>query len=565
MVLLQCLELFIGISLSCLCLLQDSPQEQSRVHALAGLPICARLHLPSHNLCHGHNHLSKQQPWNIVRCKLITSDAKSASAGKAAAVQAEFAKAGVSAELTKKILKQYKPYLNWNIHTKLRPALQLWLQELGSKQLSEQLQKTERLLWCKPEERHKVYSWLVSKRVNAARVQQKAPRVMTREIRAVHSTFEALKQAASFSDAQMGALLHTHSVALAYRPERVLGTLQAVSTLLGTPMTSDSFRMVIIAAHDRLLLQSPVTLQQRVAFFCQMYATGTHVVKTALTTGVFMTSEPVMQSRAAKLQEQLGWDSEQLKQKLSALPNILKSEPITIARNVQAMQGAGFSQTQVWAICTQHQALLGSKWTSDTNVEKLQFLTCLLGLTLDDIAARPKLLTYSVSGFLGPRVWFLYQTGAVEAPDTIMTSGLFGYMNVSKSLFSERFSSPSAFPSMVFDSTFIDHWKRRWEFLRQHMKLSVETIAAHQDLLLTSLPDRLAPRWQLLSGVASLQADFKAEDHLTALATLSDQDFAQAFGPDGKLSLLCYWTAVHCCFCLHRNHLPNSPKRFAIH
>jgi len=35
-----------------------------------------------------------------------------------------------------------------------------------------------------------------------------------------------------------------------------------------------------------------------------------------------------MQARAAKLQEQLGWDSEQLKQKLSALPNILNSEPL---------------------------------------------------------------------------------------------------------------------------------------------------------------------------------------------------------------------------------------------
>ncbi len=88
---------------------------------------------------------------------------------------------------------------------------------------------------------------------------------------------------------------------------------------------------------------------------------------------------------------------------------------------------------------------------------------------------------------------------------------------------------------MVFDSAFIDHWKQRWGFLRQHMKLSVETIAAHQDLLLTSLPDRLAPRWQLLSSITSEQAAFKAEDHLTALATLSDQDFAQAFRADGEL------------------------------
>ena len=66
------------------------------------------------------------------------------------------------------------------------------------------------------------------------------------------------------------------------------------------------------------------------------------------------------------------------------------------------------------------------------------------------------------------------------------------------------------------------------------MKLSVEVIAAHQDLLLSCLPDKLAPRWQLLSRLASEQAGFKAEDHLTALAILSDQEFVQAFQAEGE-------------------------------
>ncbi|DBA89993.1 TPA: hypothetical protein ACH3X2_004365 [Trebouxia sp. C0005] len=441
----------------------------------------------------------------------------------------------MSAEVTQKVLKRYKYYLTWDVETKLRPALESWLQELGTEQLSQRLQKAPYLLLCKPAESNKVYSWLVSKGVNAARVQQKAPAVMIREITAVQSTYEALQQAAAFSDAQMCMLLHRHSVALACGPERVLGTLQAVSTLLGTPMTSDSFRAVVIAAKDRLFTRNPVTLHQRVTFFCQKYATGTHVARNVILRGGFLTPEPVMQARAAKLQELLGWDSGQLKQKLSANPIILSSEPSTIARNVDDMQAAGFSQIQVWAMCTQQPALLGLKWTSDINVEKLQFLTCLLGLTLDDIVAKPNLLTCSVSGHLGPRVWFLYQTGAIEAPNTIMTSGLFSLITLSRVRFNKRFGAPSACPSMVFDSAFIDHWRDRWAFLRQHMKLSVETIAAHQNLLLTSVPDRLAPRWQLLSNMANEQAAFKAEDHLTALATLSDQDFAQAFRTDGEL------------------------------
>ena len=485
-----------------------------------------RLPLSSHHLCCGNSLLPHRRSCKTERHQLPTSASTSAAAGTAAAVSAEFATAGISAEVTQKVLKRYKTYLSWDVETKLRPALQLWLQELGTEQLSQQVQKLPGLLLHTPVERNEVCLWLFSKGVKAARVQQKAPVVMAREIRAVQSTFEALQQAAAFSDEQMCTLLHKHSVALACGPKRVLGTLQAVSTLLGTPLTSDSFREVILAASDRLFLLDPAALQRRVTFFCQKYATRTHVARTALTTGVFTTSEPVMQSRAAMLQEQLGWDSEQLKQKLSANPHILNLQPFTIVRNVQELQGAGFSQTQVWAMCTQHPALLGSKWTSDTNVEKLQFLKCLLGLTLDDIAARPYLLAHSVSSFLGPRVWFLYQTGAIEAPNTVLTSGFFTCIIYSRVLFNKRFGAPSAFPSMMFDSAFIDHWRQRWEFLRQHMKLSVETIAAHQDLLLTSLPDRLAPRWQLLSSIASEQAGFNAEDHLTALATLSDEDFA---------------------------------------
>jgi len=485
-----------------------------------------------------------------VRRKVITSATKSAPAGTADAVQAEFAKAGISTEVTQKVLKQYKPYLTWDVQTKLRPALQLWLQELGTEQLSQQLQKVRRLLVGTPKERTEVYSWLVSKGVNAGRVQQRAPDVMLRKIGAVQSTFEALQQATAFSDTQMCALLHKHCAALVNAPEQVVGMLKGVSAMLSMPITSDSFREVILAANPRLFRMSPVTVHQRVTFFCQMYATGTHVARTAITSGVFVTSEHVMQARAAKLQEQLGWDNKQLKQKLSASPILLNSEPSTLACNFQAMQGAGFSQTQVWAMCTQQPALLGLKWTSDTSVEKVQFLTCLLGLTLDDIAARPLLLTRSVSGFLGPRAWFMYQTGAIEAPNTVKTSGLFGYINCGSNIsFSKRFTSPIAFPRMVFDSAFIDHWKHRWQFLRQHMKLYVETIAAHQDLLLTSLPDRLAPRWQLLSRIASEQADFKAEDHLAALATLSDPDFADFIEVGGKLHQSHLDFADPCCFC----------------
>ncbi len=63
------------------------------------------------------------------------------------------------------------PTLGTDVETKLRPALQSWLRELGTEQLSQQLQKVQCLLVCTPEERKEVHSWLLSKGVNAARVQ----------------------------------------------------------------------------------------------------------------------------------------------------------------------------------------------------------------------------------------------------------------------------------------------------------------------------------------------------------------------------------------------------------
>ncbi|KAL3162600.1 hypothetical protein ABBQ38_008648 [Trebouxia sp. C0009 RCD-2024] len=45
----------------------------------------------------------------------------------------------------------------------------------------------------------------------------------------------------------------------------------------------------------------------------------------------------------------------------------------------------------------------------------------------------------------------------------------------------------------------------------------------------TSLLNTLAPRWHFLILLEAAETDFKAADHLTALATLSDEHFAQAF------------------------------------
>ena len=80
----------------------------------------------------------------------------------------------------------------------------------------------------------------------------------------------------------------------------------------------------------------------------------------------------------------------------------------------------------------------------------------------------------------------------------------------------------------MYDEVFKQHWQQRWTFLRHEMRLSVADISACRALLFTSLPNTLAPRWHFLTMLEAAQPGFKAADHLTALATLSDEHFAHA-------------------------------------
>ncbi len=68
----------------------------------------------------------------------------------------------------------------------------------------------------------------------------------------------------------------------------------------------------------------------------------------------------------------------------------------------------------------------------------------------------------------------------------------------------------------------------------KHMQLSVEVIAVHQPLLLTSLKDTLGPRWAFPSLMADHHSEngFSAIDHLSALVFLSDTEFASMYNSD---------------------------------
>ena len=83
--------------------------------------------------------------------------------------------------------------------------------------------------------------------------------------------------------------------------------------------------------------------------------------------------------------------------------------------------------------------------------------------------------------------------------------------------------------SLQYNDNFKADWEQRWLFLTKQQGITTSDVGRHPKLLIASLEGMLRPRIAFLQLVAAQQASFCLVDHLTAVATLSDQDFAAAY------------------------------------
>lgn len=458
------------------------------------------------------------------------SSARAVPASDEAAVRASFAEAGLSGKAVEKVLKWYPSYLRWDVNTKLAPALQLWHEELGSTELTIRLQQLPRLLTSKPSEANAVSLWLASMNIDVVRVQRQTPIVFSRSLPAVQSSVSVFQTAAQFTDAQLPVLFHKHPAALTYDSLRNLQQLQCIGDLLAAPMASEKVRSTVLAGHRRLFQDSSARLAHSVTTFCKMFGVSEGVAERAIKSGVFSLSDEQMQSKALELQRLLGWDQAHLKKVLSAVPLLLVLATDRVATNMKGLEAHGFTKGQVLDMCSSQPSLLWQKWSSSTQLDKIQFLTLILSFSLDELSQLPHNLMYSFTARMGPRAVFLLQHRFVDTLHNFSSTAHFSlFVNRTDAHFAKKYSiSPSGCP-ILYDSDYVQHWQQQWTYLRQHMQLPVRAIAAHEELLLASVPNRLAPRWEVLTQLAARQADFRAADHLQALAALSDADFAQAY------------------------------------
>lgn len=454
------------------------------------------------------------------------------------AVRTEFSKAGVSEDVITKVLQQHKPYLRWDPETQLRSALQLWVDQLGSQQLSVRLGKCPSLLRHTPENCRDVYLWLDHLGVDAARVQQKAPRIMTRQLTQVQSTVWAIQETLQLKDEQLPAFLKRHFYSLQSSPERAAQTLQAVAELLAVPVTSKEMLEVLMVCDQRLFNCGAAEISCTVSFFCKEFGGGQRVAKTALKQRVTCLSVELMMARAAELKTLLGWSTNELNQRVNADPLMLARKPSTVANNIRKLQAHNFSYIQALDMYAANPGMAGYNWGAQSNIEKLMFLMLIFQSSREEIALKSSLLRTSLKRKLGPRSEFIYLSKGFSPDMPLASSGFASWVQMgSDAVFAARFNDTLANPPLVYNEVFKRHWQQRWNFLTIEMGLSIADISACRTLLIISLPKVLAPRWHFLTSLEAARglAGFRAMHHLTALATMSHEQFAQKFKMDGLL------------------------------
>ena len=206
-------------------------------------------------------------------------------------VQKEFAKAGLSAAASNKVLKKCQMYLQWDCESKLQPALQLWLQELGSEKLREVLQYAPHLLERNPADCEEVFMWLLLRipytgncykeprkwwhtrtfGVDAALIQRKQPEVMLQKLDDVRKTIDSVRWNADFTELQLRSFLHHHCLALLFSGDHAVDVLRAVAKALQLPMTSAGVRKTILLAHPQLFGLAAAAIEQRMLYYCSKY------------------------------------------------------------------------------------------------------------------------------------------------------------------------------------------------------------------------------------------------------------------------------------------------------
>lgn len=220
---------------------------------------------------------------------------------------------------------------------------------------------------------------------------------------------------------------------------------------------------------------------------------------------------------------------EQAKGVVQRLPQIAKLQSTTVGLHVSQLHGLGFSSSQVNHMCLKQPALLTLDYTSKLQVDKWAFLTCVVLLTPASIAACPHLLMSSLPNRLGPRWGYLQRMKSCGVMDfSAAHEGVGSMCFKTDSHFTATYTPPESAAFGVYGVHTQKQWQKRWHYLLIDQQLSIQDIDRHAAVLQIDL-DTLVPHWTVLMSIASSVASFRPIDHLTALSTMSDDEFVSTY------------------------------------
>ena len=451
---------------------------------------------------------------------------KKADSDTAPLVRQAIAEGGLSQDAIERILKVYPPYLNWDVEHKLLPAMHRWQQHLGGSFPAE-FARLPTLLLGTPEQEVAKSKYLAS--IGVASPKKTPSKWHCASLKTMQSRV-AFLQAFGFTQAQISSLVERHPAILQCGFKTLEDLLVVIDKLFSCANDTQAIADVIMSCQARgLFSTSPSSLYHRFSYFCTCLMVDDKEKKRAWSKGVFVIEPAELDSRLDLIALQLAATLQQAKAVVRRLPQIATLQSTTVGLHVSQLHDLGFSSSQIKDMCLKQPALLTLDYTSQLQVDKWAFLTCVLQLSPASIAACPHLLMSSLPNRLGPRWEYLQRMkscGVINfsAAREVVRSL---YSNTDSN-FTASYSPPESSALGVYDLHFQKQWQKRWHYLLIDQQLSIQDIGRHAAVLQIDL-DTLGARWAVLTSLASSVASFRPTDHLTALSTMSDDEFASAY------------------------------------
>ena len=446
-------------------------------------------------------------------------------------VRAALLHAGLPNSTISKMFKHYPPYRKWDVDTKLHHSLKLWLQELRPEGLNSLLLRFPFMLTRTPQEFRDLRLWLLSLGLDADKALRRNPMLAIYHLQSLQAKLNAFH---AYNLPGLMSFVLRHPQALASSPDRVFELYNAVAEVLDVdPASTDASVFLNSGRSQRLFSHiTAAELENRMSFFRQCFAADHAKVRQALKFCVFLLEPHTMEEQAHFLKKILDLSNPELN-KLLKRPQLLNYASDNLQAHLKSFHGLGFSQAHMKAMCLAQPDLLTLNMTSSINCEKWSFLTIVLKMSISELAARPHVLCSSLANKLGPRHAFIVQllTSGVMCQHKHNAVYTLIYGKQTDAVFATQLAKRvNKTGPIEYTSTFRQQWQERWVFLRQQGDIAIADIGAHQTLLIASVEDVLKPRLAVLRSLAAQQAEFCLVDHLTAAATMSNAEFAAAYG-----------------------------------